>query len=131
MQFSPQIRTTLPQFVQVIIWRSNVTDMYRPLIFEHACWTHRCTKVLRGLKLGREQTKFNLAFENSTLVYVSNRPGLRQSLDRIAGNEISIQLQSVCNFCQDFGPDNFKIFVSHVQFLELIFEKIKLKPGLG
>ena len=77
---------------------------------------------MRGLKLGREQTKFNLAFENSTLVYVSNRPGLRQSRDRGAGNEISIQPQSVCNFCQDFGPDIFKIFVSHVQFLEIIFE---------
>ena len=86
---------------------------------------------MRGLKLGREQTKFNLAFENSTLVYVSNRPGLRQSHDRGTGIEISTQPQSVHNFCQDFGPDIFKIFVLiHVQFLEIIFES-QLKPGLG
>ena len=78
---------------------------------------------MRGLKLAREQTKFNLAFENLTLVYVSNWPGLRQSCDRGTGNEISIPApivitgmrfqskpQSVCNFCQDFGPGIFKIF---------------------
>ena len=50
----------------------------------------RCTLVLRGLKLGRKQTKFNLAFENLTLVYVSNRPGLRRIRDYGTGNDISI-----------------------------------------
>ena len=77
---------------------------------------------MRGLKLGREQTKFNLAFENLTLVFVSNRPDYGKAVIVVPGMVFKSQPQSVCNFCKDFGPDSFKIFVSHVHFLEIIFE---------
>ena len=63
---------------------------YKQLLTLHYNCYHRCTEVLRSLKLDREQTKFNLAFENLTLVYVSNRPELQQSCDRGTGNEILI-----------------------------------------